>query len=47
MLARFGLGRHFFAKWLSVLEEYGLVTLEKFKHRSPLITLGQLGDSKE
>jgi hypothetical protein len=39
MLHRFGLGRHFFSKWLAVLEKAGLVSAQRFKHRSPLITI--------
>jgi hypothetical protein len=39
MLERFHLGRHFFVKWLHLLEQAGFVSLKKFKHRSPLITI--------
>ncbi len=39
MLQRFGLGRHFFSKWLRVLDTAKLTSTQRFTHRSPLITI--------
>jgi hypothetical protein len=47
MLERFGLGRKFFKKWLQVLEEHDLISTQKFRYRSPLITLIEVGEDKE
>jgi len=44
MLDRFGIKRPFFAKWLGPLEKAGLIQVERFKHRSPLITIMVSGD---
>ena len=39
MLNRFDLKRPFFSKWLAPMETAGLITVQRFKNRSPLITV--------
>jgi hypothetical protein len=38
-LNKFGLKRHFARKWLAVLEQAGLIKMQRFSHRSPLISI--------
>jgi len=44
MLHRFGIKRPFFAKWLGPMEKARLIRVQRFKHRSPLITIVVTGD---
>jgi hypothetical protein len=39
MRERFGLKRYLMISGLNALEKAGLITVQRFKHRSPLITL--------
>jgi hypothetical protein len=39
MLSRFGIQRRSVTRWLHMLESAGLISVWRFKHRSPLITI--------
>jgi DNA-binding transcriptional ArsR family regulator len=39
MLSRFGIERRSVTRWLGMLEKAGLISLQRFDHRSPLITI--------